>query len=45
MFGLRTHTAMAKLKGLVEAGKAKRTHKRTATSNGRIVTYVAYKLL
>ena len=45
LFGLNRLTAERRLKALEAAGKVTRTHKRSARTDGRIVTCVAYRLV
>jgi hypothetical protein len=44
MMGLRVAAAQSRLAGLVAAGKAVRTKKRVADSNGRPYVYTAFRL-
>lgn len=45
MLGVRDHTAARQLQALEQAGKAKRTRKRSARRDGRMMSHVAYVLV
>lgn len=45
LFSLRRQAGVSRLEALVAAGKATRTRKRAPTSEGKMVSYIAYRLV